>query len=146
MADPVKQTYANHARIVPGYHYAVTGLIVVNAAYRLVMLFNVPGLATLVDLLLALGVAGVAWYARIFALAAQDRVIRLEMRLRLREVLPPDLQPRVAELRPRHLVALRFASDAELPGLVRDVLDGKLKDGRSIKQAIQDWQGDYLRV
>jgi hypothetical protein len=146
MADPATQSYANHARVVPGYHYAVTGLLLVNAAYRLVMLFNRPGLATVVDLLFALGVAGVAWYARIFALAAQDRVIRLEMRLRLRELLPADLQPRIAELRPRHLVALRFASDAELPGLVRDVLEGRLKDGRSIKQAIKDWQADHLRV
>jgi hypothetical protein len=146
MSEREKQSYANHARVVPAFHYGVTGILVLNLAWRLVMLVRSPGLGTVIELLLALALGGLAWYARVFPLAAQDRVIRLEMRLRLRELLPPELQPRIAELRPRHLVALRFASDAELPGLVRDVLDGKLKDGRAIKQAIRDWQPDHLRV
>jgi hypothetical protein len=73
-------------------------------------------------------------------------VIRLEMRLRLRELLPPDLVPRIGELRPRQLVALRFAGDRELPALVRRVLDERLQDSKAIKQMITDWQADHLRA
>ena len=84
--------------------------------------------------------------ARIFALKVQDRVIRLEMRLRLRELLPPDLVPRIAELTPGQLVALRFAGDRELPVLARRVLDERLEDRKAIKQLIADWQADHLRA
>jgi len=84
--------------------------------------------------------------ARVFALTVQDRVIRLEMRLRLRELLPPDLQPRIHELTRHQLVALRFASDVELPVLTRRVLDEHLDDRKAIKQLIQSWQADHLRA
>ena len=83
-------------------------------------------------------------YARVFALKAQDRVIRLEMRLRMKELLPPALQPRVNEFAPGQLVAMRFASDAELPDLARQVLDGNVQDKKTIKAMIKDWQADYL--
>jgi hypothetical protein len=68
------------------------------------------------------------------------------MSLRLASVLPPDLRARIASLRPGQLVALRFASDAELPGLVRQVLDENLADRREIKKRIREWQADHLRV
>jgi hypothetical protein len=84
--------------------------------------------------------------ARIFALTVQDRVIRLEMRLRLAQLLPPDLRPRIGELTPKQMVALRFASDQELPDLVRTVLTDRIQDGKAIKRMIRDWQGDYLRA
>ena len=76
----------------------------------------------------------------------QDRLIRLEMRLRLRENLPADLAGRAAHLPVRQLIALRFASDDELPSLVRDVVDGKVVTPNDIKQKIQQWQGDHLRA
>jgi hypothetical protein len=81
-----------------------------------------------------------------FPLRVQDRVIRLEMSLRLASVLPPDLRARASVLRPGQLVALRFASDAELPGLVRQVLDENLTDRREIKKRIREWQADHLRA
>jgi len=80
------------------------------------------------------------------ALKVQDRVIRLEMRLRLSEVLPADLKGRIPELTTRQLVGLRFASDAELPDLVRRVLAGSLANPTDIKKAVAHWQGDYLRA
>ena len=83
---------------------------------------------------------------RVFALTVQDRVIRLEMRLRLRELLPADLQTRIPEFTHHQLVALRFASDRELPALARKVLDEHLTDRRKIKLLIQDWQADHLRA
>ena len=84
--------------------------------------------------------------ARLMALAVQDRVIRLEERLRMREILPADLRARVSEITREQFVGLRFASDAELPGLVRRVLGGELKSTTEIKKAVADWRGDYLRA
>jgi len=87
-----------------------------------------------------------ALFARLFALTVQDRVIRLEMRLRLAELLPAELRSRISEFTVAQLVSLRFASDAELPALARKVLDEKLNDRKAIKQLVKDWQGDYLRA
>jgi len=84
--------------------------------------------------------------ARIFALTVQDRVIRLEMRLRLRDLLPADLQPRIPEFTRAQLVALRFAGDRELPALARRVLEERLTDRKAIKAMIVDWQADHLRA
>jgi len=78
--------------------------------------------------------------------AVQDRVIRIEMRLRLAGVLPPDLCSRIPEFTVGQLVSLRFACDAELPVLARKVLDEKLNDRKAIKKLIKNWQADYLRA
>ena len=83
-------------------------------------------------------------YLRLFPLAVQDRVIRQEMRLRLAEILPEDLKGRVEELKRGQFVGLRFASDAEMPDLMRDALDNDLKAGE-IKKKIKNWQADHLR-
>jgi hypothetical protein len=96
--------------------------------------------------LMALALFMLAFFARVFALTVQDRVIRLEMRLRLAEVLPVDLRPRIPEFTVAQLVSLRFASDSELPALARKVLDEKLDNRKAIKQLVKDWQGDYLRA
>jgi hypothetical protein len=79
-------------------------------------------------------------------LRVQDRVIRLEMTLRLKEVLPAAMHSQIASLTPRHLVALRFASDAELPALVNEVLANPEIPSKTIKQRVKNWQGDYLRA
>src|SRR5262245_29523890 len=84
--------------------------------------------------------------ASVMALAVQDRVIRLEMRLRMRELLPPDLQARIPLITREQCVALRFASDAELPGLVRKIVAGELTSKADIKKQIAHWQPDYLRA
>jgi hypothetical protein len=83
---------------------------------------------------------------RQYALIVQDRVIRMEMRLRLERLLPPDLQLRIYQFSLDHLVALRFASDAELPALARRVLDENLHDRDAIKRLITDWQPDHHRI
>jgi len=76
----------------------------------------------------------------------QDRVIRLEMRLRMLQILPAELRPRVPEFSVNQLVALRFASDAELPALAKKVLDEKLNDRKAIKKMIREWEPDFLRA
>jgi len=140
------QSFTNHARLVPGFHYGVIGALSLNFLWSMVRLFRVPGLDAVVGVITAVGLLGLLFYARMFPLRAQDRIIRLEMSLRLASLLPADVRARAASLRPGQLVALRFASDAELPGLVRQVLDENLTDRREIKRRIREWQADHFRV
>lgn len=147
-----EQSYRNHRKFVPGYHFVTFGILVANlcwSLYRLIRGFpavEIPVADRVVSVLVALALIGLALYARFFALTVQDRVIRNEMHARLATVLPPDLRPRIGELRRGQLVALRFASDEELPELTRQVLDGRLTQGDEIKRAIRSWQGDFLRA
>ncbi len=80
------------------------------------------------------------------ALKVQDRVIRLEERLRYERLVPADLKSRIDDFTINQLVSLRFASDAELPTLARKVLDDKINDRKTIKQMIKVWKPDYLRA
>ena len=146
MSQMESQSLTNHARLVPGFHYGVVGALSLNFLWSLVRLYRVPGLDATMGVITAAGLLGLLFYARMFPLRAQDRIIRLEMSLRLASVLPADLRARAASLRPGQLVALRFASDAELPGLVREVLDENLTDRREIKRRIREWQADHFRV
>lgn len=145
MAEP-QQNFANHAQMVPGYHY-VTGVFVlaylVWSIARLVTGFSADTAYALVG---ALAIFGVYAYTRLFPLKAQDRVIRLEERLRLARLLPADLQPRIEQIAPRHLIALRFASDAELPELARAVLDDPSITPKQVKAKIRSWRADHFRV
>jgi Family of unknown function (DUF6526) len=151
MPEPI-QNYANHRRIVPGFHVGVLFALLVNALWSLVAL----GLSFSTGLWAVLGAISYAalsvallplWlYIRSFAITVQDRVIRLEMRLRLQQVLPDDLKTRVHDLTRGQLVALRFASDAEMPELVRAVLSEAITDREEIKKRIKEWQPDHLRV
>ena len=146
MSQTESQSFTNHARLVPGFHYGVIGALSLNFLWSMVRLFRVPGLDAVVGVITAVGLLGLLFYARMFPLRAQDRIIRLEMSLRLASLLPADLRARAASLRPGQLVALRFASDAELPGLVRQVLDENLTDRREIKRRVREWQADHFRV
>jgi hypothetical protein len=145
MAERQPQNYANHRRMVPLYHVATFGILSVNLIWRLVQLVRWTSWAAAIDLLLALGLFGLFSYARIFALAVQDRVIRLEMRLRLMGILPADLRGRIDELTRDQFVALRFASDAEMTDLLREVLTNNITNRDEIKRRIKNWNPDYLR-
>jgi hypothetical protein len=140
------QTYATHVRWFPPLHYFVLPVLLLNALNAIRNVWLDPAAGTGFALLVAVALLMLSVLARVMALTVQDRVIRLEMRLRLRECLPADLHPRINELTPQQLVALRFASDAEMPDLVRDVLAGKLATQKSIKLRVKDWQGDFLRA
>ena len=140
------QSFANHARVVPGYHYVTSGLLLLLLVWAGWRLATEPTVDRLMLLLLMLVVTLVGFYARTFALTVQDRIIRLEMHLRLARLLPADLQARIADLTPKQLVALRFASDAELAELVRVVLADGVTDPRAIKKMVRNWRPDYLRA
>jgi hypothetical protein len=150
---PDAQNYANHRKLVPGFHFLTWGILAINLIWSLFRLIRplptVPPLPFF-DRLLAAAVAValclMAYYLRLFPLRAQDRVIRLEETLRLAKLLPPDLVPRIGELRTGQLIALRFAGDEELPELTRAVLDGKLASPDDVKKAIRNWRADHLRM
>lgn len=147
MANQKPQTFQNHTRIVPLYHQFVFFVFVINLGWTIYrMVKEVFSFGSIVNVLLAMALLVLFFYARIFALTVQDRVIRLEMRLRMEELLPADLRLRIPEFTIHQLVAMRFASDAELPALARKVLDEKMGDRKAIKRLIKDWQGDYLRA
>jgi len=142
-----EQTFANHTRFFPLFHFFVAPVMIINlfwAGYRWYATgFGWDGGERV---LLALGLLLGFLSARLMALTVQDRVIRLEERLRLERVLPADLKARIAEFTVAQLVGLRFASDAELPGLARKVLDEKIGERKAIKQMVKTWKPDYLRA
>ena len=144
MADQ-EQNFKNHARFVPAYHYVAGPILLVNLVWAVLGLVD-PSLQAAREVLVAVALVILFLYARVFALRAQDRVIRVEMRLRMRELLPDDLQGRIDEFTPTQMVGLRFAGDAELPDLARKVLDENIAAATPIKKLIRDWRGDYYRV
>src|SRR5581483_5820630 len=136
----------NHARFFPLFHFFVTPILLLNVVVRAYKLYRVPSRLDIWELIIAITLVGLALAARVMALSVQDRVIRLEMRLRLRDILPADLQARIPELTRDQLCALRFAGDAEMPALVRKCLAGELVRRDDIKKTVTQWQGDYLRA
>jgi hypothetical protein len=146
MAETATQSFKNHTRIVPAFHVVTLGIFVLNLVWALLRLVKYPAVDTAMTVLLAVAFIMAAVFARVFTLTVQDRVIRLEMRLRMKEVLPADLQARIPELTRGQLVALRFASDSELPDLCRKVLTDKITDKKAIKLMVKDWQADHLRA
>ena len=145
MADSV-QTYKNHVRFFPLFHFVAAPITMLYFLNEVRHVWLNPNRSTAFAAVVAFGIMAATFAARLMALTVQDRVIRLEMGLRMRGLLPADLQSRVDRLTPKQLVALRFAGDAELPDLVRQVVDGKLTSQKEIKVAIKDWRGDHLRA
>ena len=146
MAEPTPQTYANHTRWVPLYHFVGAPIFLLNLVWAVYRLVTDLSADTAIGALLALALLVTFFCARTFALSAQDRVIRLEERLRMRELLPDDLQARIDDFTTSQLIALRFASDAELPDLARQVLAESITSRKAIKERIQTWRPDYQRV
>ena len=147
MANEKPQSLQNHVRTVPAFHMFVLPVLLANIVRSIYHLVKTGiSFESVFGILMALALFVLAFYARVFALTVQDRVIRLEMRLRLAEVLAPDLRPRIPEFTVGQLVSMRFASDAELPALARKVLDDKMSNRKAIKQLIRNWQGDYVRA
>jgi hypothetical protein len=147
MANEKPQSLQNHAKLVPPFHMFVLPVLLLNAGWSIYHVVKAGiSFETVLGVLVAFALLLFALYSRAFTLTVQDRVIRLEMRLRLAELLSTDLRPRIPEFTAGQLISLRFASDAELPGLARKVLEEKMNDRKAIKQLIKDWQADYLRA
>jgi hypothetical protein len=140
------QNFENHTKLVPAFHFVVLPILGVNLVWSIIRIVHVLNGDSVISLLLAIAFILLALYSRLFALSVQDRVIRLEMHLRMQQLLPADLKARIPEFTVAQLVSLRFASDAELSSLARKVLDEKLNDRKAIKKLIQNWQPDLLRA
>ena len=154
-----EQNFSNHGKLVPAFHFFVIPMLVANVIWTIVSAFRIfahPTASTAISLsvlayvalsiLVSIALLMMAFLARTFALGVQDRIIRLEEKIRYERLLPDDLKPRIGEFTINQLVALRFAGDAELPALARKVLDAKISERKAIKQMVQNWRPDYQRV
>ena len=141
-----EQNFSNHARYYPLFHFVVIPLLALNFLSHLIRFFMAPSWALGFWTLLGATLILLALASRLMALKTQDRIIRLEERLRYREVLSAELAERAKGLRLDQIVALRFASDEELPGLVERTLNGEFAKPKEIKMAVKNWRGDYLRI
>ncbi len=150
-----QQNFSNHAKFVPMFHFFLLPALLLNLIWAVRWFFPLQVntmfgfqvfMGHLVNLMVAIVLIVMAFLARTFALGVQDRVIRLEERIRYERLLPEDLKPRIGEFTINQLVALRFACDAELPALARKVLDAKISERKAIKQMVQNWRPDYQRV
>lgn len=152
MAEKKPQTFANHTRFDPPFHFFIVPIIALGVIFTFIHFFAHLSHADFRDnmhaiLLILLALALMTWVfkTRLYALKVQDRVIRLEERLRLMQLLPEQLRSRIPELTEGQFIGLRFASDAEVPKLTERALNEKLSRN-DIKKAIQNWRPDYWRV
>lgn len=142
----VPQSYENHTRWYPLVHFILFPLLLLLLILAIVQVVRSFDLSSVMFLLTIIVLVLLNLAARLQPLRAQDRTIRLEERLRFSELLDKELYEKAKSLRTNQIIALRFASDEELPELVGKVVSGELKDSADIKRAIKNWRGDYLRV
>jgi len=146
MSHTAAQDIRNHARYVPLFHFVAGPILLLNLIYSIVITVRYPILDNFVGAAVAFALVVLFLSARQFVTTVQDRVIRLEEQIRFLRLFPADLQLRIPEFTRDQFVALRFASDNELPALARAVLDQRIHDRSAIKQMIKDWRADHLRA
>jgi hypothetical protein len=140
------QSYANHTRWHPLFHFFILPVLLINFIWAIVDFVKAPGLDPGWWIVVSLALALLAFSARTYSLKVQDRVIRLEERLRYQQLLSPALTGQCGALTIGQTIALRFANDQELEELVSAVVSGKLTTSKDIKQAIKNWRADEFRV
>jgi hypothetical protein len=145
MPDQTPQNFANHAKFDPPFHFFLAPMSLLFILYTCIHLYRHPDLHSLILLMGAITAALALFKMRLYSLRVQDRVIRLEERLRLATLLPENLRSRSGELSEDQLIGLRFASDAELPALAQRAINEKLEK-KEIKKAIVNWRSDYFRI
>ena len=140
------QTYANHTRWHPPFHFFVMPVLLINVIWSIVYCAIYPGWNQGWWIVVSVALLLLGFLARTNSLKVQDRLIRLEEQLRCQRLLSADLVPQARSLTLGQTIALRFAADEELAALVQEVLAGKLNKSAEIKQAIRNWRADDLRV
>jgi hypothetical protein len=145
MAEKSAQNLAHHTRLDPPFHFFVLPVFVASGVASVVALVRHPGFYSAWKVVFTLAALVAVTKIRTYALKVQDRVIRLEERLRLTALLGESEHPRIAALSEQQLIGLRFASDEEVAGLVRRAWSENLS-GRDIKKAVGSWRPDYWRV
>ena len=139
------QSFKNHGKFDPPFHFFLAPVGLVLLILSIIDVVKNPSWMTGLHVLVILWLFILVFKVRVYSLKVQDRLIRLEERLRLQAVLPASLQPRIGDLSVDQLVGLRFASDAELAGLVEKASAGNW-NRKQIKEAIQNWRPDNWRV
>jgi len=140
------QNYQNHVRYFPLFHFVLTPLLALNFLYQGFRMYQEPGIDRAVWVMVCLLFIVMILASRAQSLKAQDRVIRLEEKLRYERLLSPELEKKAKDLRLSQIIALRFASDEELPSLIERTLAGNFEKPKDIKLAVRNWRGDNLRV
>ncbi|HYM62390.1 MAG TPA: DUF6526 family protein [Thermoanaerobaculia bacterium] len=143
---PVEQSYATHRRYLPPFHFFVIPVVVINVIIQIVFAVKRFSLLSAWNVVFAIALTALAFLSRIMTLTVQNRLLRLEERLRLERLLPADLRSRVGELSTSQLIALRFCADDEVPELARAVLAGEVTEREEIKKRIKTWRADWLRA
>ncbi len=146
MSQVASQNMKNHARYIPLFHFVAGPILLVNFIYSIVLAVRIPIWDNIDGALVGLALLVLFFAGRGFATTLQDRVIRLEEQVRFERLFPADLRSRIPEFTRDQFVALRFASDGELPTLARAVLDQRIHDRNAIKQMVSEWRADHLRV
>jgi hypothetical protein len=152
MAENKPQSAASHTRWDPAFHFFILPIFVLGLILTLIHFFAHithddmrDHIHSFLLILLALAFLLLAFKTRVYSLKVQDRVIRLEERLRLTQLMPEPLRSRIPELTEDQLCGLRFASDAEVAKLAERALNEKMSRS-DIKKAIKTWRPDYWRV
>lgn len=146
MSASSSQNFANHVRWFPPYHFVTGPLLFASWLFFLWQLKHGITAASVIAVVFSTGVLLTYFFSRYMALRVQDRLIRLEERLRMARLLPPAMQGRIDEFSMNQLLALRFASDAELPVLAERVLTAGTEDKTAIKKMITTWRADHRRI
>jgi hypothetical protein len=139
------QTFANHVKYDPQFHFFLLPVLLINVIVFAIQIYRFPGFASAWLFIISFALLALLGMVRGYATRLQDRIIRVEERLRLHSILTEPLRSRIGELEDSQIVGLRFASDAELPALVQRALNEKLSRA-DIKKAITNWRPDYSRV
>ena len=142
----VPQSFENHAKFVPMYHLGAFGPIAIYILWSLYVVVTAFSLASLMSLLFAIGVIITFFFARVFPLGVQDRVIRLEERLRLERLLGPEQRDAISGMDTELLIGLRFASDGEVANLFNAVVDESITDRSEVKKRVTSWRADHQRI
>jgi hypothetical protein len=140
------QTFANHTRWDPPFHFFVMPVLMINFFWAIVVCVETPTANAGWWIVVSLALLLLGLFARINALRVQDRLIRLEEKLRYQQLLPPALTAQMNALTPAQICALRFAGDEELEQLATQVVAGKFSRPKDIKQAVKGWRADLHRV
>ncbi|HKB64397.1 MAG TPA: DUF6526 family protein [Pyrinomonadaceae bacterium] len=140
------QNFENHTRWHPTFHFFILPVMLINFVWAVVVFFKAPNWNSGWWIVVSLALLILTTFVRTYSLKVQDRVIRLEERLRYQQVVSPALAQQASNLTAAQTVALRFAADEELENLVNSVLNGKFVKTKDIKRAIKQWRADHFRV
>ena len=143
---PQTQSFESHSRYFPAHHFFVQPILTATFLLQLGRFIDARTFDNGWLTLLAFALLVFSFTSRQMALTAQNRIIRLEEKLRLTKLMPPDDHARIDELRPGHFVGLRFADDSEVVDLARRCLSGELRTAKDVKQNVKSWRPDLLRV